>query len=133
MVVHYSQQPRMMLMIVACGGIMSSENYEDWLWFIEKLKTIFGENEVVITSDRHPALFQSVPEIFGAKNHAYCYRHLKENFSTVVTKHNTMGNKGKECALQWLDNIAYACKGEDYDANLSELRNYNEVLTKWVE
>ena len=56
MVVHYSRQPRMMLMIVACG-IMSSENYEDWLWFLEKLKTIFRENEVVITSDRHPALF----------------------------------------------------------------------------
>ena len=24
-------------------------------------------------------------------------------------------------------------KGDDYDANLYELRNYNEVLAKWVE
>ena len=58
---------------------------------------------------------------------------MKKNFSIVVTKHNTKGNKGKECALQWLDSIAYACRDEDYDANLSELRNYNEVLAKWVE
>ena len=57
---------------------------------------------------------------------------MKENFSTIVTTHNTRGNKGKECALQRLDSIAYACRGEDYDANLSELRNYNEVLAKWV-
>ena len=58
---------------------------------------------------------------------------MKENFSTVVIKHNTRGNKGKECALQWLDSIAYARRGEDYDGNLSKLRNYNEVLAKWVE
>ena len=84
---------------LACG-IMSSKNYEDWSWFLEKLKTIVGEKEVVIISYRHYALLRSVPEIFGAENHAYCYRHLKENFSTIVTKHNTKGNKGKESTLQ---------------------------------
>ena len=98
--------------------------------FLDKLKTIVREKGVVIISDRHPALLGSVLEIFRAKNHAYYYRHLKENFSTIVTKHNARGNKGKECALQWLDSIAYARKGEDYDANLSELRNYHEVLAK---
>ena len=73
---------------------------------------------------------QSVPKIFRAENHAYFYWHLKENFSTIVTKHNIRGN---ECALQWLDSIAYAHRGEDYDANLSELQNYKEFLAKWVE
>ena len=101
--------------------------------FLEKLKMIVGEKEVVIILDIHHALLQSVPEIFGAENHSYCYWNLKENFSTVVTKHNTKGNKGKESTLQWLNSIAYARRGEDYDANLSELRNYNEVLAKWVK
>ena len=91
------------------------------------------KKEVVIISNRHLALLQSVPEIFGAENHAYCHRHLKENFITIVTKHNTRGNKGKESALQWLDSIAYEYRGEDYDENLFEIRNYNEVLAKWVE
>ena len=90
---------------LACG-IMSSKNYENWSWFLEKLKMIVGEKEVII-SYRHPALLLSVLEIFGVENHAYCYRYLKENFSTIVTKHNTRGNKGKECTLQWLDSIAY--------------------------
>ena len=114
-------------------GIMSLKNYEDWSWFLEKLKTIFEDEEVVIISYKHPSLLWSVPEIFGDENHAYYYRHLKENFNTVVTKHNTRGNKGKECVLQCLDSTAYVRRGDNYDANLYELRNYNEVLAKWVE
>ncbi|RVW90276.1 hypothetical protein CK203_036766 [Vitis vinifera] len=64
--------------------------------------------EIVIISDRHPTLVCSVPEVFGLENHAYYYRHLKENFSRFVSKQNTKGNKGKENALQFLDSIAYA-------------------------
>ena len=120
-------------MFPLASEIMSSKNYEDWSWFLEKLKTIVGEKEVVIISYGHPTLLRSVLEIFEAKNHAYCYRYLKENFSTIVIKHKTRRNKGKECALQWLDSIAYEHRGDDYDENLFELRNYNEVLAKWVE
>ena len=68
------------------------------------MKKVVGNREVAIISDRHPALLQSVREIFGAETQAYCYRHLKENFSAFLTKHNTKGNKGKESALKWLDN-----------------------------
>ena len=102
-------------------GIMSLENYEDWSWFLINLKTIVGENEVVIISNRNPALLRSVPKIFGADNHAYYYRYLKKNFGTFISRHNTKGNKGKEAALQWLDSIAYERRNEDYDVNLSEL------------
>ena len=106
-------------MFLLAFGIMSSENYEDWSWILVNLKMIVGENEIVIISDRHPALLQSIPKIFGADNHAYFYRHLKKNFSTFISRHNTKGNKGKEASLQWLDSIAYARRNEDYNANLS--------------
>ena len=120
-------------MFLLAFGVMSSKNYEDWSWFLENLKTVVGDKEVVIISDWHLDLLRSVLEIFGVENNAYCYRHLKENFSTFLSRHNTKGNKGKEGALKWLDSIAYAWKDEDYYANLSELRNYNETLEKWVE
>ena len=58
-----------------------------------------GSREVVIISDKHPAISRSIFEIFGAENHAYCYRHLKENFSAFLTRHNTRGNKGKKMHL----------------------------------
>ncbi|RVW82818.1 hypothetical protein CK203_051180 [Vitis vinifera] len=77
-------------------GVMSSENYGDWSWFLQNLKKVVGDKEVVIISDRHPALLHSVPKVFGLENHAYCYRHLKENFSSFLSKHNTIENKENE-------------------------------------
>ena len=114
-------------------SVMSSENYEDWSWFLQNLKKVVAEKEVVIISDRHPALLRSVPEVFGLENHAYCYRHLKENFSTFVSKQITKGNKGKENALQFLNSIAYARLEHDYNVSMYELRKYNDALATWVE
>ncbi|XP_010665184.1 uncharacterized protein LOC104882695 [Vitis vinifera] len=114
-------------------GVMSSENYDVWSWFLQNLKKVVGDKEVVIISDRHPALLRSVPEVFGLENHTYCYRHLKENFSSFLSKHYTRGNKGKENALQFLDSIAYASLEHDYNVSMFELRKYNDALAKWVE
>ena len=114
-------------------GVMSLENYEDWSWFLQNLKKVVVEKEVVIISDRHPALVRSVPKVFGLENHVYYYRHLKENFSSFVSKQNTKGNKGKENALQFLDSIAYARLEHDYNVSMYELRKYNDALATWVE
>ena len=97
------------------------------------MKKVVGDKEGVIILDRHPAFLRSVPEVFGLENHAYCYRHLKENFSSFLSKHNTRGNKGKENALQFLDSIAYARLEQDYNVSMFELRKYNDALAKWVE
>ena len=63
---------------------------------------------MVILSNRHSGLLRSILELFRGENHAYFYRHLKENFSSFFNKYNIRGNKGKENALQWIDKIAYA-------------------------
>ncbi|KAL6323882.1 hypothetical protein AAG906_005879 [Vitis piasezkii] len=92
------------------GALFSATAYDanDSMFPLAFSVMIVAEKEVVIISDRHPALLRSVPEVFGLENHAYCYRHLKENFSTFVSKQITKGNKGKENALQFLNSIAYA-------------------------
>ncbi|RVW39291.1 hypothetical protein CK203_085102 [Vitis vinifera] len=114
-------------------GLFNSENYEDWLWFLEKLKMVIGERDVIIISDRHQGIIRSVSEVFGSENHAYCYRHIKENFSSFLTKLNTKGRKGKENALQMLDSIAYARLDCDYEVAMDTLRTFNHDLAKWVE
>ena len=117
-------------------GVLSSENYENyenWLWFLENLKKVVEGKEVIIMFGRHPALLQSVPKVFGVENHAYCYHHLKENFSSFLTKYNTKGNKDKDHALEWLDSIAYARLDHDYNAVMFELRKSNLALAYWVE
>ena len=102
-------------------GVVGSENYEDWSWFLQNMKKVVGNREVVIISYRHPALLRSVHEIFGTENHAYCYRHLKENFSAFLTRHKTRGNKGKENELKWLDSITYARVESNYNVCMYEL------------
>ena len=114
-------------------GVMSSENYEDWSWFLKNLKKVIGDKKVVIISDRRPALLCSVPEIFGVENHAHCYHHVKEEFSSFLNKNIIKGNKGKENALQWLDSIAYARLEHDYNVRMCELRKFNDALATWVE
>ena len=97
------------------------------------MKKVVAENEVVIISYRHPALLHRVIEVFGLENHAYCYHHLKKNFSSFVSKQNTKGNKGNENALQFLDSIAYARLKHDYNVFMYELQKYNDALATWVE
>ena len=65
-----------------------------------------------------------MPEIFGSKNHAYCYRHLKENFSSFLNKQNTKGCKGKENALEWLDKIAYEKLDTDSCLNYESITSH---------
>ena len=114
-------------------GVVNSEDYEDWSWFLKNLKKVSGDKEVVIISDRRPALLRSVREIFGVENHAYCYYHLKEDFNNFLNKNVINGNQGKENALQWLDRIAYARLEHDYNVCMFELRKFNDALATWVE
>ncbi|RVW75157.1 hypothetical protein CK203_053908 [Vitis vinifera] len=113
-------------------GVVGSENYEDWYWFLEKLKGILDGQEVIIISDRHQGILRSVSELFGVENHAYCYRHVKENFSSFFNRKNIRGKKGKEDALLLLDNIAYARLDIDYNEAFEKLVRFNGDLARWI-
>ncbi|XP_059598679.1 uncharacterized protein LOC132255063 [Vitis vinifera] len=119
-------------MFLLALGVVGSENYEDWYWFLEKLKGILDGQEVIIISDRHQGILHSVSELFGVENHAYCYRHVKENFSSFFNRQNIRGKKGKEDALLLLDNIAYARLDIDYNEAFEKLVRFNGDLARWV-
>ena len=74
-----------------------------------------------------------VPEIFGVDNHVYCYRHLKENFSSFYSKQSTRGTKGKENALQWLDKIAYVRVDIEYIVHMHKLCKFNYAFATWID
>ena len=100
---------------------------------MEKLKGVLDGKEVVIISNRHQGILCSVSEFFGIGNHAYCYQHVKENFSSFLNKQNIRGKKGKEYALLLLDSIAYARLEIDYNEAIEKLVRFNDNLEKWVE
>ncbi|RVW12449.1 hypothetical protein CK203_110436 [Vitis vinifera] len=110
-------------------AIVSSENYYNWFWFLQRLKQLVGEMEVVIISGRHHAIIRSVAEVFGVENHAYCYRHLKEDFSHQLM----MGREGKDNALKLLDAVAYARLEIGYNSAMENLRRFDANLAKWLK
>ncbi|XP_034678805.1 uncharacterized protein LOC117909016 [Vitis riparia] len=119
-------------MFLLALGVVGSENYEDWYWFLEKLKGILNGQEVIIISDRHQGILRSVSELFGVENHAYCYQHVKKKFSSFFNRQNIRGKKVKEDVLLLLDNIAYARLDIDYNEAFEKLVRFNADLARWV-
>ena len=72
----------------------------------------------------------SVFKLFGIENHAYCYRHVKENFSSFFNKQTIRGKKGKKDVLLLLDSIAYARLDIDYNEAFEKLVRFNDNLEK---
>ena len=97
------------------------------------MNIVIGEREVIIISNRHRGIICCVSKVFGSENHAHCYRHIKENFSSFLTKLNTKERKEKENALQMLDYITYTKLDCDYEVAMDTLRTLNHDLAKWVE
>ena len=95
-------------------GVVSSKNYEDWYF-----------------SDKHQGILRSVLELFSTENQAYCYRHLKENFTSCFNRKNIKGKKGKEDAWALLDGIAFARFDADYLDPFEKLVRFNDELAKW--
>nr|CAN66081.1 hypothetical protein VITISV_028831 [Vitis vinifera] len=69
-----------------------------------------------------------VSELFGVENHAYCYHHVKKNFSSYVRKHSMKGKKGKKDAMLRLDTVAYARLDDDYVVAIEKLKTYKSDL-----
>ncbi|RVW78243.1 hypothetical protein CK203_054745 [Vitis vinifera] len=76
------------------------------------------------------AIICSVAEVFGVENHAYCYRHLKEDFSHQLM----MGREGKDNALKLLDAVAYASawvKDEEHHTIFSFTEKHMDMLASY--
>ncbi|XP_054808723.1 uncharacterized protein LOC129310838 [Prosopis cineraria] len=67
-------------------AIVGSETHDDWTWFLQNIKDILGSLQVTIVSDRNNIIIGAVRAIFDGDRHAFCYRHVKENFSSEFNK-----------------------------------------------
>lgn len=60
--------------------VVVTKDKEEWFWFLSVLAKCLGGLKPMIMSDHHDGLLYDVLRVFGAKNHCYCLRHLRENF-----------------------------------------------------
>ncbi|XP_059658654.1 uncharacterized protein LOC132304976 [Cornus florida] len=105
-------------------AVVSSENDDDWHWFLSKVKEILDGRIVTILTDRHPSLISCIRDIFGSQYHSWCLRHLTANFSTSILGRQSLGLRasGKEHAKKLLDKIAYARTVDEYENALAAMR-----------
>ncbi|XP_028752718.1 uncharacterized protein LOC114712364 [Neltuma alba] len=118
-------------------AIVSGETYDDWAWFLQNVKDITRSVETMIVSYQNNAIIGAVRTIFGGERHAFCYRHVKENFSAHYLKINRgrgrVSGTSKDVALKMLDGIAYARIEDEYVAAMGKLRSFCPQLADWVD
>ncbi|XP_028763658.1 uncharacterized protein LOC114721933 [Neltuma alba] len=117
-------------------AIVKGETYEEWAWFLNMIKQIVGAIQLIIVSDRHNAIIGAVGAIFGGDRHAYCYRHVKENFSSEMNKlyrgRRRTSGISKEVGLKLLDDIAYARVNVEFDKAMTRMGNFSPQLLQWL-
>ncbi|CAA0814968.1 MuDR family transposase [Striga hermonthica] len=61
-------------------GIGDKECHSAWMWFLQKLRSIFGCPEnLVIVSDRNPSIKSAMEVVYPEAVHAICSYHLRQN------------------------------------------------------
>nr|XP_023877093.1 uncharacterized protein LOC111989531 [Quercus suber] len=108
--------------------IVATDNDVDWSWFFEKLKLIVGMREIAIISDRNQSLLNRLNKVFGFETHSYCYRRLKQSFSSYFQ----LQSNWEQTALQLLDDIAFARLGAEYEKALVTQHRYCKEMYEWV-
>jgi len=71
-------------------AVVNAENDDNWEWFCLKLRNILdsyhgtGFRRFTFFSDRHSGLIKAISIAFPGSHHAYCLRHLVDNFKKQV-------------------------------------------------
>ncbi|XP_054795623.1 uncharacterized protein LOC129301080 [Prosopis cineraria] len=119
------------------NAIVGGETYDNWAWFLENVREITHQVQLTIMSDRHNAIVGAIRAIFDGNRHAFCYRHVKENYSSKFTKINRgmrrIDGITKEDALKLLDNIAYARLETEFHVAMHHLMVFSPQLARWLE
>src|SRR5579859_4937544 len=74
-------------------AVVDAENDHNWAWFVELLRptiqhhvpAYLAHGKLMFVSDRQKGLLEAVQCIFPGSPHAYCLRHLYDNFHKQFT------------------------------------------------
>ncbi|XP_073129491.1 uncharacterized protein [Henckelia pumila] len=106
-------------------AVVDAENDRNWMWFCLKLRQVLLYNNVMIFndytffSDRHPGIIKAIESVFPNSHHAYCLRHLVDNFVKQVMRRYPMHNKKHWSSI--FKKAAYAYSRQDYSEHINSI------------
>lgn len=100
---------------------MGAENDDNWLWFLEILKSVLSPRPITFISDRNHGLVSNIPTVFPHCHHAYCLYHLQFNLRDHFPGHFRKGFRNKLVKL--FNKVAYA----------PSVASYNVCVTKFCD
>ncbi|MCO5560711.1 hypothetical protein L7F22_014329 [Adiantum nelumboides] len=87
--------------------VVDVENEDNWVWFLQNVHDCMTSvNALTFVSNKRKGLLPTVELVFPGCEHAYCMRHLDENFKKKC-------NNGEFIRLFWV--AAYASTTSNYD------------------
>lgn len=113
-------------------AVVGAENDNNWDWFLKNLRSIINANlptsittidELTFLSDRQKGLLEGVGTWFPNSPHAYCLRHLVENFKKQY-KHKDL------TSLVW--EAARATTEEEFHNACNAMRAINSNCVDWL-
>jgi len=112
-------------------AVVDAENDENWGWFVELLRTVIQNHspahlelgKLTFLCDRQKGLLEAVNHVFPGSPHAYCLRHLHENF------HKRFLNRLLKALLY---KAARATGEKAFNAAIQEMCNINPASVQWM-
>ncbi|KAF3780927.1 hypothetical protein EJ110_NYTH38062 [Nymphaea thermarum] len=110
-------------------GIVDVENDESWMWFLSEIHKLLEMNtskmpQLTVLSDGRKGIADAVKRKFPTAAHAFCMRHLSENFAKEF-KNPRLVN------ILW--KAAYAVTASGFREKMAEIEELSADAGKWIQ
>jgi hypothetical protein len=105
-------------------AIVAGENENNWTWFMQFLHDHLSKIPSFVISDREKGLINAVKTVFGNEmHHAYCFRHVMENFNARFKSKDLKGKAWK---------LAKATNTQQFEEAVAELNEEKPEAMVWL-
>ncbi|CAL9178687.1 unnamed protein product [Musa hybrid cultivar] len=112
-------------------SVVDSETRENWHWFLVQLKSAFTLSRVItFVSSCQYGLEEELSKVFEDSFHCYSEQCLVENLMTEME--NTWTQEVKDKIVDQLRRAIYACKVDEFNESIENIRIQSKELAEWV-
>ncbi|XP_073138019.1 uncharacterized protein [Henckelia pumila] len=117
-------------------SVVDAENDCNWEWFCINLRSVLlsqhisGFENFTFFSDRHFGIIKAVNLLFSGSHHAYCLRHLVDNFVKQVMRSYPLHNKKHWSSV--FKKAAYAPSHQEFMQHINNISESMPLARKFI-